>query len=884
MEIEKEYIPENFEKKWYSFWLKKNYFQADPSSSKVPFCIVIPPPNVTGTLHIGHALNYTLQDIIIRWKRMCGHDVLWLPGTDHAGIATQIVVEKELQKKGQTRQELGREKFVELVWKWKKEYEEKIVNVLKRLGSSCDWSRQRFTLDEQLSRVVREAFVQLYRDGKIYRGQYIVNWCPRCRTAISDLEVSHEDIPGKLYYIVYPIKGEDTSIVVATTRPETMLGDTAVVVNPSDERYTAIVGKSVILPIMNREIPIVADSFADPEFGTGAVKVTPAHDPNDFAISQRLKLPLITVIDEEGKMTQEAGEFKGLDRFKCRKLILERLKKEKRLEKVAEYAYSVGKCFRCNTVIEPYVSTQWFVKMDELAQSAIQAIEEKKIAFIPENWEKTYFEWLRNIHDWCISRQLWWGHRIPAWYCSCGEIMVDVKKPDHCSRCKSESLTQDEDVLDTWFSSSLWPFSTLGWLDGTSEFKRYYPTTTLITGFDIIFFWVARMIMMGIKFTGDVPFHTVYFNGLVRDAQGQKMSKSRGNVIETDELLVQYGTDAVRFTLAILATPGTDIPLSPQRMLGYRAFANKIWNAARFVLRNIPEGEISLSYQKKDLNLVDRWILSELNRLIGEINQNLELYRFDQAAHLLYHFLWHKFCDWFIEFVKPSLLRSHEEESQRQRAVLIDVLDTILKLLHPFMPFITEELWQKLPLEKESIAIAPYPKEDRSLIDKRAEEEMVLLIELITNIRNLRAENNIDPSKKIELVIRSEDKKKRALIQDNKDQIVNLVKASRLRFAEDPISGVAHARCFLHGVEAAIPLKGLIDFAAEKKRLEKEITKLDKELSAKAKKLSNEQFLSKAPPDVIERESRSHQKQLEKREKLIENHALISKAEESEHQ
>ncbi len=882
MEIEKEYIPENFEKKWYSSWIERDYFKANPQSSNTPFCIVMPPPNITGTLHIGHALNCTLQDIVIRWKRMCGYDVLWLPGIDHAGIATQIVVEKELQKKGLNRKKLGREGFLDLVWKWKEEYERKIIDALKRLGSSCDWSRKRFTLDEQLSQVVREVFVRLYQEGLIYRGKYIVNWCPRCRTAISDLEVSHEETKGKLYYIIYPIKGEDSSLIVATTRPETMLGDTAVAVNPSDKRYTLAVGKTVILPIMNREIPIVADSFADPEFGTGAVKVTPAHDPNDFAISQRLNLPIIVVIDEEGKMTEETREFKGLDRFKCRKMLLEKLKKEKRLAKVTDYVYSIGKCFRCNTIIEPYVSTQWFVRMEQLAQSAMKAVEEKKIVFIPENWEKTYFEWMRNIHDWCISRQLWWGHRIPAWYCQCGEIQVDIEKPSSCLHCGSESLSQDEDVLDTWFSSSLWPFSTLGWLNGNPEFKRYYPTTTLITGFDIIFFWVARMIMMGIKFTGDVPFRSVYFNGLVRDEKGQKMSKSKGNVIETDELMTKYGTDAVRFTLAILATPGTDIPLSPQRMLGYRAFANKIWNAARFVLRSLPEAEINLSYRAEELTLADKWIISELNRLIREVNQSLDSYRFDHAAHLLYHFLWHKFCDWYIEFTKPSLLDVEKEGINIRVAILVDVLDKILRLLHPFMPFITEELWQKLPIQKESIVIASYPTADESLIDEKSEEHMALLIELITRIRNLRAENNIDPLKKIELCIRCE-KKKQNIIKENMDQILNLVRASNIRIVEESISGTTCARCFLSGIEAAIPLKGLINFTLEKKRLEKEIAKLDKELLAKAKKLNNEEFLAKAPPDIIERERKAQKKHLDKKKKLMENHSLISKAEESEH-
>ncbi|MEW5807457.1 MAG: valine--tRNA ligase [Acidobacteriota bacterium] len=878
MEIEKEYLPEKFEKKWYSFWIEKEFFKADPLSEREPFCIVIPPPNITGTLHVGHALNYTLQDIVVRWKRMSGYDVLWLPGYDHAGIATQIVVERELQKEGTARQMLGRQKFEERVWEWKKQYSEKIIETLKRLGSSCDWSRTRFTLDPMLSRAVREVFVRLYREGLIYRDKYIVNWCPRCKTALSDLEVVHGEIQGKLYYILYPLKGKKAHVTVATTRPETMLGDTAVAVNPSDKRYEKLLGQTIILPIMEREIPIIADHFVDPEFGTGAVKVTPAHDFNDFAVSKRLKLPLIVVIDEEGKMNENAGEFKSLDRYKCRKLIVERLRREKLLSDVKNYTYSIGKCQRCNTVVEPLVSTQWFMKMETLAAPAITVVDEGRIRFIPDIWKKTYFEWMRNIHDWCISRQLWWGHRIPAWYCSCGEIMVDVKEPAACSRCENKELKQDEDVLDTWFSSALWPFSAMGWPEQTTDLKRYYPTTTLITGFDIIFFWVARMIMMGLKFGGDVPFRGVYYNGLIRDEKGHKMSKSKGNVIDTEEIMLQYGTDAVRFTLAILAAPGMDIPLAPERMAGYRAFANKLWNATRFVLGSLPEGSIKLTYDLKDLILVDRWILSAVNKLVGDVNRTLGSYRFDQAANQLYHFLWHQFCDWYIELVKPSLLMGDEKRKEVSMAVLVEVLDKVLRLLHPFMPFLTEELWQKIPHQGDSITVAPYPVAQEECFDEKAEGEMAILMELITRIRNLRAENNIDPSRKIELIIRSDKRKRLKLAADNEAHIMNLTRSTKVQITEDPLPEEFHARCVASGFEVAIPLKGIIDTSREKNRIEREITKLDKEIGNKNKKLSNEAFLSNAPKDIVEKEKQIHRELLEKKKKLLKNLTLITKA------
>ncbi len=884
MAIEKEYLPEKFERKWYSFWIEKRYFQAQPESELKQFCIVIPPPNITGTLHVGHALNFTLQDIVIRWKRMAGYDVLWLPGYDHAGIATQMVVERMLQKEGVSRQELGRERFEERIWQWKEQYSERIVQTLKDLGCSCDWSRTKFTLDQDLSRAVREVFVRLYNEGLIYRGQYVVNWCPRCKTALSDLEVVHDELKGKLYYIHYPLKEKKTHITVATTRPETMLGDTAVAVNPSDERYKEIIGGHAVLPIMKREIPIVSDPFVDLEFGTGAVKITPAHDLNDFNVSVRLGLPIMVVIDEEGKMTDAAGEFKGLDRFKCRKLIIERLRKEKLLADIKDYNYSIGRCQRCNTVIEPLVSTQWFLKMETLAAPAISALEDEKIAFIPDNWKKTYFEWMRNIHDWCISRQLWWGHRIPAWLCSCGEVLVAREEPSVCPKCGRTELKQDEDVLDTWFSSALWPFSTMGWPEQTPELKRYYPTTTLITGFDIIFFWVARMIMMGLKFCGDVPFKSVYFTGLVRDEKGQKMSKSRGNAIDTEEIIKTYGTDAVRFTLSILAAPGMDIPLAPERMAGYRAFANKIWNATRFVLGSLPEGGFSVRYSMKDLTLVDRWILSGVNRLVKEVNASLEQYRFDHAANLLYHFLWHQFCDWYIELVKPFLLESKEKRGEVSISVLVDVLDKLLRLMHPFMPFITEELWQKIPHQGESITVAPYPRADDSLINEKAEEDMVILMELITKIRNLRAEHNIDPSKRIDLTIRSERKRRIKLVSENELHIRNLTRASRIEIIVDPLPKEVHARCVAAGIEVAVPLKGLIDSGAEKGRIERELTKIDKDITVKNKKLNNDSFLMNAPPDIVEKEKRIHKELLEKRKKLLENLALIEQARKEERQ
>ena len=755
----KSYDPSAVEEKWCSFWEQGKFFVADVHSSRPPYVIVIPPPNVTGSLHMGHMLVYTLHDIVVRWRRMQGFNTLWLPGTDHAGIATQNVVERQLASEGKTRHDLGREAFEKRVWARKEESGNTILRQLRQLGGSCDWTRERFTLDEGLSRAVREVFVRLYEEGLIYRGKRLINWCVRCRTALSDLEVKAEPMQGKLYYIRYPVKGSTQFITVATTRPETMLGDTAVAMNPSDQRYQHLVGKTLLLPLLDREIPLLSDAFVDSEFGTGLVKVTPAHDPNDFEMGQRHNLDMISVMDEDGRMTEAAGPFKGMDRFQCRREVVKALEAAGLLENVVDHAHNVGHCERCKTVVEPLLSTQWFVKMKPLAEPAIRVVEEGRIRFVPDNWAKTYFEWMRNIKDWCISRQLWWGHRIPAWYCDrCGEINVARETPAYCRKCKHTQLTQETDVLDTWFSSGLWPFSSLGWPEQTEDLQKFYPTSALITSYDIIFFWVARMIMLGMKFMGDVPFRIVYFNSLVRDAEGQKMSKSKGNVIDPLEVMEQYGTDAVRFTLAIMAAPGTDISLSQEKMLSYRAFANKIWNATRFVLLNLENRQSPIQSEldaavaqeqfltrKNDLSLVDRWILSRLNDVTRETNESLEAFRFHEASHRLYHFFWHELCDWYIELIKPQVIdRETNEGHSLSFSVLIFVFSQALKLLHPFMPFITEELWQKLPHKGPSIAIQDFPRSQREFIDASIERQVDILEEVIIKIRNVRAEMNID--------------------------------------------------------------------------------------------------------------------------------------------
>ena len=723
IELAKAYDPEPVEDKWLSFWENKGVFTPKSPNSGKNFSMVLPPPNVTGSLHMGHALCFTLPDIIIRWKRMQGYNTLWLPGTDHASIAVHNVIEKRLEEKGLSREKLGREKFMEIAWDWKKKYGSVIVNQLIKLGASLDWTRERFTLDEGFHRAVVRVFVDLFNEGLIYRDYYLVNKCPHCATVLSDIEVEHKELASKLTYIKYPVVGTKDHIIVATTRPETMLGDTAVAVHPEDERYTKYIGQNVLLPLQNREIPVIADEQVEMDFGTGAVKVTPAHDPVDFVLGKRHNLEQVIVIDGSGIMTKEAGEdFAGLDRFVCRNLVLARLEEQGLIEKTEDYHHAVGHCYRCKNIIEPNLSWQWFVKVEPLAKEAIRVVEEGKIKFIPANWTKTYYEWMYNIHDWCISRQLWWGHRIPAWYCKeCDEIIVAESDPVQCDKCKGKDLVQEEDVLDTWFSSALWPFATMGWPDETEDLKTFYPTDLMSTGFDIIFFWVARMIMMGLKFAGDIPFQHVFINGLVRDFKRRKMSKSEGNIVDPLEMMKKYGTDALRFTLASLAIPGMDISLSEERMAGYRAFVNKIWNASRFALINLHEEELVLN--EEELTLADRWIRSRLTQAIDDMNTALEEYKFYEAADKIYHFVWHEFCDWYIELVKPSL----KQGNRTSLAVLIDTLDQILRLLHPIMPFVTEEIWQHLPSDGHSLARAKFPTVDPHMIDKGEENAMNVL-------------------------------------------------------------------------------------------------------------------------------------------------------------
>ena len=872
-EIAKSYEPQEVERKWYTLWEERGYFRADEESTNPPFSIAMPPPNVTGSLHMGHALNMTLQDILTRWERMKGSNVLWLPGTDHAGIATQNVVERQLAEQGKKRTDLGREEFERVVWEWKEEAESNILSQLRKLGCSCDWSRQRFTLDEGLSRAVREVFVQLYEDGLIYRGEYLVNWCPRCRTAISDLEVEFEPTQGKLWHIRYPIKGSGETLVVATTRPETMLGDTAVAVHPEDERYLHLHGQTVILPLMDREIPIITDSFVEMEFGTGAVKVTPGHDPNDFEMGRRHSLPIVKVIGEEGQMTGEAGVFSGLDRYQARKQVVVALERQDLLAKVEPHLHNVGGCQRCGTVVEPLVSTQWFVKVKPLAEVAIRAVEKKETVFVPENYEKIFFEWMSNIHDWCISRQLWWGHRIPAWYCeSCGELTVSREDVEVCDHCQNRDLVQESDVLDTWFSSALWPFSTLGWPDETKALSTYYPTSTLVTGFDIIFFWVARMMMMGLRFRGAVPFRRVYINGLVRDEKGQKMSKSRGNIIDPLELIDQYGSDAVRFTVAVSAVPGTDIPFSISRMAGYRAFCNKIWNAGRFLLLNIEtrspisEKDVESLRTESGLELEHRWILARLQQVVAATDRNLERFLVHEASHDLYHFFWHELCDWYIELIKADLGGS-SAKAEGSAIIATFVLENSLRLLHPFIPFLTEELWQRLPHEGESIMFAPYPRSRLDWIDEEAISLMEQLQELITSIRTARAENDIAPSKKLpaQLFPRGEAK---VFLQSQQHQLQNLCRLDPIEFSPTQkdkglrVGGVSRL------AEFSLALDEAVDLEAERERIGRQLQKLTQDLERLETKLGNSAFVQKAPAHVVE-ETRLRQQEAEEQLKKL---------------
>ena len=866
--LDKAYEPHEAEKRWYRFWEENHKFAAQEHSAKKGYSIVIPPPNVTGVLHMGHALNNTLQDILCRYRRLRGDNVLWMPGTDHAGIATQNVVEKKLAAEGSDRHQLGREKFIERVWEWRRESGGAIINQLKRLGASCDWERERFTMDEGLSRAVRKVFVQLYEEGLIYQGNYIINWCCRCSTALSDLEVEHEESDGHLYHIRYPFPGGTGAITVATTRPETMLGDTAVAVHPDDERYQNFSHSVVILPLMNRKIPIIRDSYVNMDFGTGALKVTPAHDPNDFEIGRRHNLPEIKVIGDDGLMTAEAGKFEGMDRFKCREAVVKELQALGLLEKIEPLKHSVGHCYRCHTVVEPNLSKQWFVSVKPLAEKAIAAVKEGKTRIIPEVWANTYFDWMNNIRDWCISRQIWWGHQIPAWTCQkCQKMTVAMETPAACE-CGGTELIQETDVLDTWFSSALWPFSTMGWPDNTPLLKTFYPTSVLVTAFDILFFWVARMMMMGIHFMGEVPFKDVYIHALVRDEDGQKMSKSKGNVIDPLSVIDRYGTDAFRFTLAAFAAQGRDVKMSEKRVEGYRHFINKLWNAARFALMNISDEVISKGSEiKGELSLPNRWILSRLSQASHTAAQALDTYHFNDAAGALYKFVWHEFCDWYLEAVKPALYGKLGEEKQEETMmVLWQVLKDTLILLHPFIPFVTEEIWHKLPKTEGSVMDAEYP--EHKALDIDAESEMDLVISMITGIRNIRGEMNISPSMMLEVLIQTDDDKVRGIAETQKDMIADLARLKSLTVSLPGAKPKGAATAVVQGATIFVSLEGIIDVAQEVRRLEKEIGKITTEMIAVLKKMQNEDFLAKAPPDVVEKVKEKHDMLLEKQEKL----------------
>ena len=865
-ELPKTYDPSAIEVRWAEYWIKEKLFAvktpASGEANKPVFTLLLPPPNVTGRLHMGHMLNQTEMDIIIRWHRMRGDLTLWVPGTDHAGIATQMMVERQLAGEGTSRQKLGREAFLERVWDWKKHYGGAIQAQMKRLGASVDWDREYFTMDENLSRAVTECFVRLHEQGLIYRGKYIVNWCPRCITAISDLEVVHEDVAAKLYQIRYPIVGEPGAfITVATTRPETMLGDTAVAVNPRDARYTRLHGKKLILPLLEREIPLIADDFADPEFGSGAVKVTPAHDPNDFQIGLRHNLPQITVMDEQARINENGGPYAGLDRYEAREKVLHDLDKRGLLAGIKDHAHAIGKCDRCKTIVEPRLSTQWFIKIQPLADRAIAAVEKGEIVFTPENYAKTYFEWMRNIHDWCISRQLWWGHRIPAWHCQdCKEIIVARSAPAKC-KCGSTRLEQDQDVLDTWFSSGLLPFTVFGWPAKTRDLEVFYPTTLLITGFDILFFWVARMIMLGCHFMeghpqGSVPFQNVYIHALVRDAERQKMSKTKGNVIDPIDITEKYGTDAVRFTLASMASPGTDIAFNEGRTDGYRAFANKIWNAARFMFMNLDRtagASLTRGTTPDQLDrLENRWIYSRFYRVAGVVNESLAEYRFDEAASAIYSFFWSEFCDWYLEIIKPRL---SGEEAQAGKALgfLGDIFEGALRLLSPFMPFITEEIWQAMyegrPPQK-SIALVRYPGLDRRWLNETAEEQMAVLQDLIVNVRNLRAEMKVETKAKTPVRIHTAADLQ-ALITENRGMIERLANVDGIEFVSQSLAQAPGART-TPKFEVVLVYERKVDAAAERERFTKELARLENQLAGGKRQLGNEQFLAKAPASVVE--------------------------------
>ncbi|MGN7359876.1 valine--tRNA ligase [Paenibacillus sp. SAF-054] len=865
------YDPKAAEEKWYKYWIEGEFFKAGQRKDAKPYTIVIPPPNVTGMLHIGHALDFTLQDILIRTKRMQGYDALWLPGSDHAGIATQTKVEQKLREEGVTRYDLGREKFLEKVWEWKDKYADTIHEQWAKMGFSLDYSRERFTLDEGLSKAVREVFVKLHDKGLIYRGKRIINWDPAARTALSDIEVEYKEVQGHLYHLSYPLKDGSGHITVATTRPETMLGDSAVAVHPKDERYKDMIGKMLVLPIVGREIPVIADEYVDKEFGSGAVKITPSHDPNDFEVGQRHNLPQITVMDETGTMNELAGKYEGLDRSECRKQIVQDLKDQGVLIKIEDHLHQVGHSERTGAVVEPYLSTQWFVKMQPLAEAAIEAQKSGKgVNFVPDRFEKTYLNWIENVRDWCISRQLWWGHRIPAWYCeSCGEIHVAHEDVTKCSKCGSTSLRQDEDVLDTWFSSALWPFSTLGWPDQTEDLKRFYPTDVLVTGYDIIYFWVARMIFTALEFTGEIPFKDVLMHGLVRDPEGKKMSKSLGNGVDPLDVIEQYGADAMRYMISTSSTPGQDLRFRWERVEQARNFANKIWNASRFALMNLQGftyDDIDIS---GELSTADRWILHRLNETSRDITRLIDAYEFGETGRLLYNFIWDDLCDWYIEFSKLSLYGEDEAAKNTTKSVLSYVLDRTLRMIHPFMPFISEEIWQHLPHQGESITLASWPEFDPALENAEAAREMSLLMDVIRSVRNIRAEVNVPMSKKVELMLKAGDDQLLQIVNRNEIYVQRFCNTSSFEAGlglETPDKAMT---AVVTGAELYLPLAGLIDIDQEIARLEKELQNLNGEVQRVEKKLGNEGFVSKAPAKVIEEEKAKMADYSDKRSKVI---------------
>jgi len=891
-EIGKAYDPAPIEDKWYAWWTARGLFHGEAGAEGEAFSIVIPPPNVTGSLHMGHALNNTLQDIVCRYKRMCGCNVLWLPGTDHAGIATQNVVERHLSQEGLSRHDIGREAFEQRVWAWKEQYGSRIIRQLQKLGASCDWRRERFTMDEGLSRAVREVFVKLYEKDLIYKGKYIINWCPRCNTALSDLEVEHEETPGKLYFVTYPFadegrEGDDASagVTVATTRPETILGDVAIAVHPRDERNRHLIGRTVLVPLVDRPVPVIEDNMVDPEFGTGCVKITPAHDPNDFLVGLRHDLEQIQVVDDKGIMNDRAVKYAGLDRFEARAAVVRDLEAKNLLLRMEEHDHAVGHCYRCRTIIEPYLSEQWFVRAKPLAEAGVQAVKDGRIRWVPEQWASTYFQWMENIRDWCISRQLWWGHRIPAWTCGeCGAILVANETPKKCGKCGGTQLTQEEDVLDTWFSSALWPFSTFGWPERTEELARYYPTSLLITGFDIIFFWVSRMIMMGLEFMDDVPFRDVYIHALVRDEQGQKMSKSKGNVIDPLDIIEQYGADSLRLTLAALTTQGRDIFLSASRIETYRFFLNKLWNASRFALMNLEDETPSseklglLSLEKgTGLRFHDRWILSRTRETVVSTTRHLDGYFFGEAARGLYEFVWGELCDWYLEMAKPAL--RGEEGPERQRAtreVLREVFHVTLRLLHPVIPFVTEELWHAFGFGETSIEQSHWPKPEHIPLHLDKDDDMTFFQDLVKNIRNLRAEARLSPqtvAPRVVLVVPEE--KDRCFLASCEDLVRLLTRVETLSILGEAANLPRSLSAVLPEAVAHLVVSEFLDVDAEIARLAQELEKLDKDMATSTKKLSNESFLLRAPQDVVDKERARLAESENRKRRILENLASL---------